>query len=115
MTVVYFVTRQEYHEIISKSKETLSFVAHSATWCPPCRAVAPYYEKYSENYPKARFYKIQETDEVDEEIDAVNKEANIYSFPTFIAFRGGHERSRLPTGNPHYLEEFIKRNYQQFA
>lgn len=115
MTVTYFDNPDTYHKIIAQLKDTLTFVAFSATWCPPCRAVAPFYEKYSEEYPKAVFYKIQGTDDEDEEKDKVNKEAKIFLIPTFIAFRNGRELDRLSSGDPHYLKLFLDKNYDLFA
>lgn len=111
MTVVYFTTVSEYDKVVEALKKALTFIEFSATWCPPCRAVAPYYEKYSSEYPKARFYKAEDTDEGDDDVQAVDKKAQVTAFPTFIAYRNGKEKGRFLGGNANLLKKFIEFHY----
>lgn len=112
MTVTYFTNIAQYNNIIKQLRQTLTFVEFSATWCPPCRFVGPYYDKYSDEYEKALFYKIQSEDEPDLEKDEVSEEAGITSIPTFIAFKGD-ELERRSSGDPHELQAFIERHYRR--
>lgn len=112
MTVTYFTNIAQYNNIIKQLRQTLTFVEFSATWCPPCRFMGPYYDKYSDEYEKALFYKIQSGDEPDLEKDEVSQEAGITSIPTFIAFKGD-ELERRSSGDPHELQAFIERHYRR--
>lgn len=51
----------------------------TATWCPPCRFIAPVFEKLSKQYTNTTFLKI----DVDEFQSAAG-EYHISSIPTFV-------------------------------
>jgi thioredoxin 1 len=55
-----------------------------ATWCGPCKAIAPEFEKLSESFPQIKFYKV----DVDEQAD-VAQELNVRAMPTFMFFKDG--------------------------
>ena len=55
-----------------------------ATWCAPCRAFAPIYERVSAKHPDVVFAKV----DVDEE-QALAGEFQIRSIPTLMVFRDG--------------------------
>ncbi|MCL2341605.1 MAG: thioredoxin [Firmicutes bacterium] len=56
-----------------------------ATWCPPCKMLAPVVDKVAKEYEnKLNFYKIN----VDNNID-IAKKYQIMSVPTLIVFRDG--------------------------
>lgn len=55
----------------------------TASWCPPCRAIGPIYEKASKQFPTVKFIKI----DIDEMPEAAGAHA-ISSVPTFIFFNG---------------------------
>jgi thioredoxin len=57
-----------------------------ATWCPPCRAFGPVFEKSSESHPEAIYIKI-DTDE-DQSFAAAN---NISSIPTVWIYKNGEK------------------------
>ena len=62
-----------------------------ATWCGPCRAVAPKYNEYAKTYgDKAVFAKcnVEDTPEA-------TKDYRISGIPTFIVFKGGQESKRF--------------------
>lgn len=56
----------------------LKVVNWSATWCGPCKMVAPIVEKLSEEHPEVSFYRIDVDDCAD-----VASEAGVNSMPTF--------------------------------
>jgi thioredoxin len=51
----------------------------TAKWCGPCKKISPYFEKFSSEYPKIKFYKI----DVDENQELAER-YQISSIPTFI-------------------------------
>jgi thioredoxin 1 len=55
-----------------------------ATWCPPCKAIAPRVAEFAKKYSNVRFYKV----DVDEVSD-VAQECNISAMPTFIFYKDG--------------------------
>ncbi|THW29458.1 hypothetical protein D6D23_01076 [Aureobasidium pullulans] len=84
---------------------TLMVVDFFATWCGPCKAIAPQVVKMSSTYPSARFYKI-DVDEVPE----VAQELSIRAMPTFVLFKDGQEVATVVGANPTALEAAIKQH-----
>ncbi|GLB03885.1 thioredoxin trx1 [Aspergillus tubingensis] len=74
-----------------------------ATWCGPCKAISPKVEQFSNEYPNAKFYKI----DVDE-LSEVAAELGIRAMPTFLLFKNGQKFDDLTGANPKGLEEKIK-------
>ncbi|CAA9965057.1 Thioredoxin [Pyrenophora teres f. maculata] len=86
-------------------KDTLMVLDCFATWCGPCKVIAPQVVKFSEAYPNARFYKI----DVDEVPD-VAQELGIRAMPTFLFFKGGDKVAEVVGANPKALEAAIQSN-----
>ena len=62
-----------------------------ATWCPPCKMLAPIFEELAGGYEgKMKFAKL-DTDEV----RATAQKYGIMSIPTLIVFKGGKEVERM--------------------
>ena len=104
--MVKYVTSKELETLISESKLPV-FCDFWATWCGPCRMLAPVFEDVSDAYEgKAVFVKI----DVDENEDAARK-YGISSIPNVIAFKGGKPvASSLGFVPEPQLEEFVKDN-----
>ncbi|KAH8424269.1 thioredoxin family protein [Aspergillus melleus] len=75
-----------------------------ATWCGPCKAVAPVVGKLSETYPNVRFIQV----DVDK-VRSVAQELQVRAMPTFVLFKDGQPlEKRVVGGNMKELEEGIK-------
>ena len=61
-----------------------------ATWCGPCKRIAPTYEKLSEAFPGIAFLKV----DVDEAAELVNQ-YDISAMPTFVFLKDGKEVKRV--------------------
>lgn len=61
-----------------------------ATWCGPCKVVAPEIVKLSNAYPGARFYKL----DIDEVPD-VAQELGVRAMPTFMIFKDGQKVNEI--------------------
>jgi thioredoxin 1 len=86
-------------------KDTLMVLDCFATWCGPCKVIAPQVVKFSEQFPNARFYKI----DVDEVPD-VAQELGIRAMPTFLLFKGGDKVAEVVGANPKALLAAIESN-----
>ncbi|KAL2857379.1 thioredoxin-like protein [Aspergillus pseudoustus] len=75
-----------------------------ATWCGPCKAVAPVVGKLSETYPNVRFIQV----DVDK-ARQIAQEHQVRAMPTFVLYKDGKPLDkRVVGGNMKELEEGIK-------
>jgi thioredoxin 1 len=105
MIMVKHVTFDQLKELLKGDKTV--FCDFWATWCGPCRMLAPVYEDVSNQYDdKAIFVKI----DVDEEGEAAQK-YGISSIPNIIAFKGGKPvDNNLGFVPQEALEKFVEKN-----
>jgi thioredoxin 1 len=99
---LYHVTSENFDHEVLRSTEPV-FVDFWASWCGPCRAVAPTIEKLASEYKgRVKFGKLN----VDENPDLAMK-YNVQSIPTLIIFKDGKEVSRLVGAGPKqmYVEQ----------
>ncbi|KAF8646268.1 hypothetical protein AX16_007292 [Volvariella volvacea WC 439] len=75
-----------------------------ATWCGPCRAISPVFEKLSNvaDYAGVKFYKV----DVDALTD-VAQEVGIRAMPTFVAFKDGSKVKEVVGARPQELQHLI--------
>lgn len=73
-----------------------------ATWCGPCKVIAPKVVEMSKTYGGARFYKV----DVDEVPD-VAQELDIRAMPTFKLFKDGDEFETVVGMNAPGLEAAV--------
>jgi thioredoxin 1 len=91
-------------EILGADPNTLVVLDCFATWCGPCKVIAPKVSKFSEEYPQAKFFKV----DVDEVSD-VAQELGIRAMPTFLLFKNGEKVGEVVGANEKALEAAIKR------
>ncbi|KAJ3943149.1 uncharacterized protein N0V96_007383 [Colletotrichum fioriniae] len=94
---------EEWKETLAKHPVVL--LDCFATWCGPCKAIAPHLVKHSDNddFKDVHFVKI----DVDEVPD-VSQELGIRAMPTFMFFKNGNKAQELVGANPPVLEKTIK-------
>ncbi|TPX37133.1 hypothetical protein SmJEL517_g01014 [Synchytrium microbalum] len=103
--MVHFVqSADEFHTTIAGDK--VVFVDFFATWCGPCKAISPIFEKLSSQFPNAVFIKV----DVDE-IPDISEEAGIRAMPTFQTYKAGKKIAELVGADPKKLEAMIVANY----
>ncbi|KAF1950799.1 thioredoxin-domain-containing protein [Byssothecium circinans] len=102
---VHNLTSKAEFDKALEDKDTLLVLDCFATWCGPCKVIAPQVVKLSDKYPTARFYKI----DVDE-VTTVASELGIRAMPTFILFKNGDKVAEVVGANPKALETAIKDN-----
>ena len=76
-----------------------------ATWCGPCKAIAPFIEELSKKYPSVKFIKL-DVDKVEE----VSQERGVKSYPTFQFFLKGEQVDEMSGANTEELEGKVKRH-----
>nr|CAG8447961.1 14764_t:CDS:2 [Entrophospora candida]CAG8625157.1 5843_t:CDS:2 [Entrophospora candida] len=81
MTVVKIQSQKELDE---KFDDGYVIVDFTATWCPPCKFIAPIFENLSKIHTHVKFFKV----DVDESSDIAEK-YHVTSMPTFILFDKG--------------------------
>lgn len=91
---------KQFQENIDGDKVTV--VDFYATWCGPCKQIAPFVEKLSKDYTEATFLKV----DVDELTD-VAAEVGVRAMPTFMLFRKGEKIAEVVGANPAALKAAV--------
>ncbi|KAL7946972.1 thioredoxin M-type [Trichoderma barbatum] len=101
MAVIDIKTKAQFDEL-TKTTPFVALQAH-ATWCGPCKAISPMFNKHAETlaipekYTFARF----DTDEVPD----LAFELGIRSIPAFFVFENGEKSETLTGANPPALQK----------
>eukprot|EP00591_Stephanopyxis_turris_P011105 CAMPEP_0195516652 /NCGR_PEP_ID=MMETSP0794_2-20130614/8197_1 /TAXON_ID=515487 /ORGANISM="Stephanopyxis turris, Strain CCMP 815" /LENGTH=125 /DNA_ID=CAMNT_0040645299 /DNA_START=63 /DNA_END=440 /DNA_ORIENTATION=+ len=77
-------SKEEFDKILSEAGDKLVIVEFTATWCGPCKAIAPKFQSLSEEHKDLIFLKV----DVDKCRD-LSTAHNISAMPTFKFFKGG--------------------------
>jgi thioredoxin 1 len=92
--------------IVRKAAENnnnqLVVIDFTATWCGPCRMIAPIFQELSEAMPDVVFVKV----DVDDNPDTAAK-YSVSAMPTFVFIQKGKVVDRLMGANPARLQELI--------
>ena len=106
--MVKYVNAAGLEELIGSTDKTV-YCDFWASWCGPCRMLAPVFEELSDKYEdEAVFVKI-DVDEEDSEPAAIKY--GITSIPNIIAFKGGKPVDNSVGFKPQaMLEEFVEKN-----
>lgn len=80
------VIEVEYNaQLPELTKEGLTLVDFYATWCGPCKMLAPVFEQLAEEYEqKVQFVKINVDD-----VPILAQEYQVMTVPTLMLFKGG--------------------------
>ena len=101
---VLTVTDQDFAEQVLQAPLPV-IVDFTASWCPPCRALAPVFEKLSLSYAgKLRFARM----DTDENLQTP-MQVGIQGMPTLVLFANGQPVGRLIGPHPSRLQQGIDR------
>ncbi|KAL9362049.1 hypothetical protein Peur_044834 [Populus x canadensis] len=97
-------TKESWDQKLSEASRDGKIVLanFSATWCGPCKQIAPFYNELSEKYPSLLFLLV----DVDELSD-LSTSWEIKATPTFFFLRDGKQLEKLVGANKPELQKKI--------
>ena len=99
------VNKSNFESVIASGKLTL--VDFSATWCMPCRMVAPILEKIANNKPDLVNIVKLDIDESEE----IARRYRVFSVPTLMLFKDGENLDSMVGLNTYEkILEFIEKH-----
>jgi thioredoxin 1 len=95
----------DFQNELKNAGDKLVVVDFWATWCGPCKAIAPKYEEMSKTYTNAVFLKV----DVDNNSET-SEEYEVQAMPTFLLFKNNAKIGEVVGANAAKLEDAIKKN-----
>ncbi|KAI5997941.1 thioredoxin-domain-containing protein [Pisolithus albus] len=83
MAITQLTSVSQLNTLLSASDQKLTVIDFYATWCGPCRAIAPTFEELSKQYLNVNFLKC--------DVDVAQDVASAYgvtAMPTFVFLKG---------------------------
>jgi len=99
--VTVIETAEQFKEAIAQDK--LVIVDFFATWCGPCKMIAPLLEKFSTQYPDAAFYKV----DVDN-LGSVAQEQEVSAMPTIKFYKSNSVVKTIVGANPNAIKQALE-------
>lgn len=87
------------------NSEKPSVIDFYATWCGPCKAIAPIFDKIAAAVPEAQFARV----DVDEAQDVAGKN-EISAMPTILFFKNGKQSGKIVGADLQQLVKLIEEN-----
>ncbi|CAB3405339.1 unnamed protein product [Caenorhabditis bovis] len=91
--------------LIEQNKDTVLILDFFATWCGPCKEIAPVYKELAEKYRNIKFLKI----DINEAEDVCTK-YDVKLMPTFVFLKNAEQIDILEGGYPDVLREMVAKH-----
>jgi len=103
--VQVITTKEDWDQKIAEANKDGKIVVanFSASWCGPCRVIAPVYAEMSKTYPQLMFLTIDVDDLVD-----FSSTWDIRATPTFFFLKNGQQIDKLVGANKPELEKKVQ-------
>ncbi|KAL8656821.1 MAG: hypothetical protein Q9226_002537 [Calogaya cf. arnoldii] len=88
---------------VAVADKSLMIIDCMATWCAPCKTIAPELIKLSNTHTAARFYKLDV-----EEVPDVAADLGVRAMPTFCIFKDGKQIDEVVGAHVEALEAKVK-------
>ena len=98
-------TMEEFDAVLAEAGSKAVIVDFTATWCGPCKAIAPVYEQLSKLFPEAVFIKV----DVDQNQETAQK-CGISAMPTFKVYKEKAEVDHMKGANQKGLEALVQKH-----
>lgn len=96
---------EEFDAVLAEAGSKAVIVDFTATWCGPCKAIAPVYEQLSKLFPEAVFIKV----DVDQNQETAQK-CGISAMPTFKVYKEKAEVDHMKGANQKGLEALVEKH-----
>lgn len=100
-SVIEAADLKNFTKLINETKPTV--VDFYATWCGPCKAIAPVFDALAQKVPEAQFVRV----DVDAAED-VAREYGITAMPTLMIFKDGEKQGKIIGANLPKLVSMIE-------
>lgn len=102
-------SREDLEDNLTKAGDKLVVIDFYATWCNPCKRIAPVLEEIAKQHEGKLVVLKVDVDEVEELVG----EYNIQVMPTFVFKRKGEHVDTLSGSNEEKLKELIEKHLSE--
>uniref|UniRef100_A0A1B6H266 Thioredoxin n=1 Tax=Cuerna arida TaxID=1464854 RepID=A0A1B6H266_9HEMI len=103
-SVVYLSKEEDFHAFLKENEAVLVVIDFFATWCGPCKNIAPKIEELSTSMTNVKFAKV---DVDDSAMGKIVENYGITSLPTFVLIKDKKIVEQFPGANIEKLKEAI--------
>ena len=85
--ITYIKTDQEWNDFMTKHSNKPVVVFFTATWCGPCKQIAPLFTELAKENDQAKFIKVDTANLANPDFAKVQQHTNITGMPTFHIYK----------------------------
>lgn len=104
------IDQEAFDEQLRLAQDRLVVVDFYATWCGPCKMLAPFLEELARDIPETVFLKVNVDD-----VDELAHKYEITGLPTIVYFKNSKAVERLVGANRDKLKALVLKLKQMFV